>query len=96
MPVWTVNNRYVGFAEKEHAELQQHYLRQDPQQEYSLRGSLRGRACKDGNKQIYAFKDISPQAPVHVLIIPKQRDGLTGISQVRKKIPRLKTVTRTF
>lgn len=30
---------------------------------------------------IYAFKDISPQAPVHILIIPKAKDGLTGISQ---------------
>lgn len=31
---------------------------------------------------IYAFADISPQAPVHILIIPKDKDGLTGISQV--------------
>ena len=26
-----------------------------------------------------AFRDISPQAPTHVLIIPKQRDGLVGL-----------------
>ena len=24
-----------------------------------------------------AFKDINPQAPVHVVLIPKNRDGLT-------------------
>mmetsp|Transcript_104414 Transcript_104414/g.185675 ORF Transcript_104414/g.185675 Transcript_104414/m.185675 type:complete len:134 (+) Transcript_104414:29-430(+) len=28
-----------------------------------------------------AFKDINPQAPVHILVIPKVRDGLTGISK---------------
>ncbi len=32
--------------------------------------------------KIYVFHDISPQAPVHVLIIPKNKDGLTGISKV--------------
>lgn len=34
------------------------------------------------DSQIYAFKDVNPQAPVHILIIPKNKDGLTGISQV--------------
>lgn len=33
--------------------------------------------------KIYAFKDVAPQAPVHVLIIPKEKGGLTGISQVK-------------
>eukprot|EP00747_Dinoflagellata_sp_TGD_P164468 gnl/TRDRNA2_/TRDRNA2_184448_c0_seq1.p2 gnl/TRDRNA2_/TRDRNA2_184448_c0~~gnl/TRDRNA2_/TRDRNA2_184448_c0_seq1.p2 ORF type:complete len:133 (-),score=38.02 gnl/TRDRNA2_/TRDRNA2_184448_c0_seq1:108-506(-) len=28
-----------------------------------------------------AFKDISPQAPTHMLLIPKVRAGLTGISK---------------
>lgn len=28
-----------------------------------------------------AFKDISPQAPTHMLMIPKVRAGLTGISK---------------
>lgn len=34
------------------------------------------------DEKIYAFKDVNPQAPTHILIIPKQKDGLTGISQV--------------
>ena len=29
---------------------------------------------------VYAFTDISPQAPVHILVIPKKRDGLTKLS----------------
>ncbi|KAM1109415.1 hypothetical protein ACFX14_008999 [Malus domestica] len=28
---------------------------------------------------VLAFRDINPQAPVHVLVIPKLRDGLTGL-----------------
>ena len=32
--------------------------------------------------KVLAFRDINPQAPVHVLIIPKVRDGLTGLSKV--------------
>ncbi|KAL3145378.1 14 kDa zinc-binding protein [Trebouxia sp. C0009 RCD-2024] len=28
-----------------------------------------------------AFKDINPQAPVHFLVIPKNRDGLTQLSK---------------
>lgn len=31
-----------------------------------------------------AFRDISPQAPVHVLVIPKNRDGLTMLSKARE------------
>ena len=30
-----------------------------------------------------AFRDISPQAPVHFLVIPKNRDGLTQLSRAR-------------
>lgn len=29
--------------------------------------------------EILAFRDIHPQAPVHILIIPKKKDGLAGI-----------------
>mmetsp|Transcript_2829 Transcript_2829/g.4442 ORF Transcript_2829/g.4442 Transcript_2829/m.4442 type:complete len:206 (-) Transcript_2829:218-835(-) len=31
-----------------------------------------------------AFRDINPQAPVHVLVIPKNRDGLTQLSNARE------------
>lgn len=31
---------------------------------------------------VYAFKDIAPTAPVHVVVIPKDRDGLVGIQTV--------------
>lgn len=30
-----------------------------------------------------AFRDVNPQAPVHVLVIPKNRDGLTQLSKAR-------------
>jgi histidine triad (HIT) family protein len=32
----------------------------------------------------YAFRDINPQAPVHILVIPKVRDGLTQLSKARE------------
>jgi histidine triad (HIT) family protein len=31
-----------------------------------------------------AFRDINPQAPVHFLVIPKNRDGLTQLTKVRE------------
>jgi len=31
-----------------------------------------------------AFRDIQPQAPVHILVIPKNRDGLTQLSKARE------------
>lgn len=34
------------------------------------------------DENVLAFRDINPQAPVHVLVIPKVRDGLTGLSKV--------------
>jgi len=30
-----------------------------------------------------AFRDVNPVAPVHILVIPKHRDGLTAISKAR-------------
>lgn len=29
-----------------------------------------------------AFRDINPQAPTHILLIPKVKDGLSGLSKV--------------
>ncbi|TXG48297.1 hypothetical protein EZV62_027591 [Acer yangbiense] len=34
------------------------------------------------DEKVLAFRDINPQAPVHVLIIPKLRDGLTMLGKV--------------
>lgn len=31
-----------------------------------------------------AFRDVNPQAPVHFLVIPKHRDGLTQLSKARE------------
>lgn len=31
------------------------------------------------DEQALAFRDISPQAPIHFLVIPKQRNGLTRL-----------------
>lgn len=31
-----------------------------------------------------AFRDVNPQAPVHILVIPKDRDGLTKLSNARE------------
>lgn len=31
-----------------------------------------------------AFRDINPQAPVHFLVIPKVRDGLTRLSRAHE------------
>lgn len=33
------------------------------------------------DQYVYAFKDVNPVAPVHILVIPKDKDGLTGISK---------------
>lgn len=32
-----------------------------------------------------AFKDINPQAPVHFLVIPKHRDGLTQLAAAEER-----------
>jgi histidine triad (HIT) family protein len=31
----------------------------------------------------FAFRDINPQAPIHIVVIPKHRDGLTQLSKAR-------------
>ncbi|KAI4348531.1 hypothetical protein L6164_009244 [Bauhinia variegata] len=35
--------------------------------------------------KVLAFRDTSPQAPVHIVIIPKIRDGLTGLSKAEER-----------
>ncbi|GER51970.1 HIS triad family protein 3 [Striga asiatica] len=35
--------------------------------------------------KVLAFRDIAPQAPTHILLIPKVKDGLTGISKAEEK-----------
>ncbi|PRQ30042.1 putative adenylylsulfatase [Rosa chinensis] len=35
--------------------------------------------------KVLAFRDINPQAPVHVVIIPKNRDGLTELGKAESR-----------
>lgn len=37
------------------------------------------------NVKVLAFRDINPQAPVHVVLIPKERDGLTQLSKASER-----------
>ncbi|CAH2034679.1 unnamed protein product [Thlaspi arvense] len=37
------------------------------------------------DENVLAFRDINPQAPVHVLVIPKSRDGLTMLRKAEPK-----------
>ncbi|XP_030467458.1 14 kDa zinc-binding protein [Syzygium oleosum] len=37
------------------------------------------------DEKVLAFRDVSPQAPVHVLVIPKLRDGLTQLGKAEEK-----------
>ncbi|XP_066376971.1 14 kDa zinc-binding protein-like isoform X3 [Miscanthus floridulus] len=37
------------------------------------------------DENVLAFRDINPQAPVHVLVIPKVRDGLTGLNKAEPR-----------
>ncbi|KAG2320591.1 hypothetical protein Bca52824_013804 [Brassica carinata] len=37
------------------------------------------------DENVLAFKDINPQAPVHVLVIPKLRDGLTTLGKAEPR-----------
>jgi histidine triad (HIT) family protein len=33
--------------------------------------------------RVLAFRDVNPQAPVHILVIPKYRNGLTALSKAQ-------------
>ncbi|GJM97729.1 hypothetical protein PR202_ga14678 [Eleusine coracana subsp. coracana] len=37
------------------------------------------------DEKVLAFRDINPQAPVHILVIPKVRDGLTGLDKAEPR-----------
>ncbi|XP_073056178.1 14 kDa zinc-binding protein-like isoform X1 [Primulina eburnea] len=37
------------------------------------------------DEKVLAFRDISPQAPVHVLVVPKLRDGLTHLGKADQR-----------
>ncbi|KAL5577533.1 hypothetical protein UlMin_019232 [Ulmus minor] len=37
------------------------------------------------DEKVLAFRDINPQAPVHVLVIPKLRDGLTQLGKAEPR-----------
>ncbi|XP_078160121.1 14 kDa zinc-binding protein-like [Carex rostrata] len=35
--------------------------------------------------KVLAFRDISPQAPTHIIVIPKVKDGLSGLSKAEER-----------
>ncbi|CAI9090561.1 OLC1v1025361C1 [Oldenlandia corymbosa var. corymbosa] len=37
------------------------------------------------DEKVLAFRDINPQAPTHVLVIPKSRDGLTELGKAEQR-----------
>ncbi|KAK1384744.1 14 kDa zinc-binding protein [Heracleum sosnowskyi] len=37
------------------------------------------------DEKVLAFRDINPQAPVHVVVIPKYRDGLTQLGKAEER-----------
>lgn len=37
------------------------------------------------DEKVLAFRDINPQAPIHVVIIPKSRDGLTQLGKAEAR-----------
>ncbi|XP_021762355.1 uncharacterized protein LOC110727121 isoform X2 [Chenopodium quinoa] len=43
---------------------------------------IHGPFGEDGTLQVLAFRVINPQAPVHILIIPKVKDGLTRLAKL--------------
>lgn len=37
------------------------------------------------DEKALAFRDVNPQAPTHILIVPKVKDGLTGLSVAEER-----------
>jgi histidine triad (HIT) family protein len=37
------------------------------------------------NDKVLAFRDIAPQAPIHILVIPKRRQGLTSLRKATEE-----------
>lgn len=37
------------------------------------------------DEDVFAFRDVNPVAPVHILIIPKNKDGLTELLKAEEK-----------
>ncbi|CAM6115077.1 unnamed protein product [Calypogeia fissa] len=37
------------------------------------------------DEKVLAFRDIDPQAPVHIILIPKKKDGLTQLSKAQER-----------
>ena len=37
------------------------------------------------NEDVYAFRDIQPQAPVHVIVVPKKMQGLNMLSSAKEE-----------
>ena len=36
------------------------------------------------DEDVFAFRDIAPAAPVHIVVIPKNKNGLTGLSKAEE------------
>lgn len=37
------------------------------------------------DEQCLAFRDISPQAPIHIVLVPKNKDGLSQLSRAEER-----------
>eukprot|EP00271_Cylindrocystis_brebissonii_P019598 TRINITY_DN601_c0_g1_i1.p1 TRINITY_DN601_c0_g1~~TRINITY_DN601_c0_g1_i1.p1 ORF type:complete len:199 (+),score=33.77 TRINITY_DN601_c0_g1_i1:39-635(+) len=37
------------------------------------------------DEKVMAFRDVNPQAPVHIVLIPKERDGLTQLCKAEER-----------
>ncbi|TVU36577.1 hypothetical protein EJB05_18515 [Eragrostis curvula] len=44
------------------------------------------------DQKVLAFRDISPQAPIHIIIIPKVKDGLSRLSKVVDELQAFKSL----